>query len=276
MFQTQLSVPEYHAIRDIVYKHTGINLTENKKSLIVARLHRLLNKYGFKTFREYGSFVEKDTTKQAVSELVNQITTTHTFFYREKAHFEFFAAQALPEILSYLRNKNSRDLRIWCSGCSTGEEAYMLAMLLMENLGAEYFRWDAGILATDISNKVLESAKQGIYTEERVEVLPENLKRKYFQKLDKNLWAVKDSVKKEVTFRRFNLMNPNFPFKEKFHIIFCRNVMIYFDRVTKQSLIKRFYDNTCPGGYLFIGHSESLDRDQCAYSYVVPAVYRKI
>jgi len=111
MFQTQLSVPEYHAIRDIVYKHTGINLTENKKSLIVARLHRLLNKYGFKTFREYGSFVEKDTTKQAVSELVNQITTTHTFFYREKAHFEFFAAQALPEILSYLRNKNSRDIR---------------------------------------------------------------------------------------------------------------------------------------------------------------------
>ncbi len=271
-----LSDIEFRAIRDLVYKHTGIHLTESKKTLIVARLQRVLAARGFANFSEYCEFVEKDTSYRALSDLVNRISTNHTFFYREKAHFEFMPARALPEIREMLIHRNSRDLRIWCAGCATGEEAYTIVMILLEYFGSEYFNWDGGVLATDISDKVLEIAKEGVYSEERLENLPEYLKKKYFRKTLKGFWEVRDIIKKEVTFRRFNLMNTVFPFKEKFHIIFCRNVMIYFDRFVKDALIKRFYDISSPGGYLFIGHSESLERGKCPYSYVVPAVYKKV
>lgn len=270
-----LSDSEFRAIRDLVYKHTGIYLTENKKTLIVARLHRMLIEKGFKDFSAYCAFVGKDSSGRALSDLVNRISTNHTFFYREKAHFEFFSARTLPEVRDMLMKNHSRDLRVWCAGCATGEEAYTIVMMMLEYFGSEYFNWDAGVLATDISEKVLDIAKEGFYSEERLEHLPEYLKKKYFRKTLKGLWEISDIVRKEVTFRRFNLMNPTFPFKEKFHIIFCRNVMIYFDRFAKDALVKRFYEMTSPGGYLFVGHSESLERNRTAYRYVVPAVYKK-
>jgi len=130
-------------------------------------------------------------------------------------------------------------------------------------------------LATDISVNVIQKAKAGIYSNERIEGVPEAWKRKYFRKVDENNWAVVDSIRNEVIFRIFNLMNTVFPFKRKFHVIFCRNVMIYFDQQTKMELVNRFYEYTEPGGYLFIGHSESLNRDETKYKYVMPAVYRK-
>lgn len=270
-----LSDSEFRTIRDLVYKHTGIYLTESKKTLIVARFHRTLMTKGFKDFSEYCAFVEKDSSGRALSELVNRISTNHTFFYREKAHFEFLSARGLPEIREMLIKQRSRDLRVWCAGCATGEEAYTIVMMMLEYFGSEYVNWDAGVLATDISGKVLEIAKEGIYSEERLEHLPEYLKKKYFRKTLKGLWEISNIVRKEVTFRRFNLMNTIFPFREKFHIIFCRNVMIYFDRLAKDALVKRFYEMTSPGGYLFVGHSESLERNRTAYRYVVPAVYKK-
>lgn len=141
--------------------------------------------------------------------------------------------------------------------------------------GGEYGSWDAGVLATDISSRAIEVAKAGIYADERVEKIPEHLSRRYLKRIRGGDWSVSEAVKREVCFRRFNLMNATFPFKDGFDIIFCRNVMIYFDRETRERLIKRFYQFTKPGGYLFIGHSETMDRKQQLYKNIIPAVYRR-
>ncbi|XPV76874.1 MAG: CheR family methyltransferase [Desulfovibrio sp.] len=269
-----LSDKAFQRIRTLVYNFCGINLTEQKRSLIVGRLNKMLKAYGVADFDTLCDMFEKDSTGKMMSELANSISTNHTFFYREKAHFEYFFETAFPQAVEACKQEGHKDLRIWCAGCSSGEEPYMLVMLMMEYLGAEYSRWDAGILATDISTKALSTAIAGIYPEERLTQLPAKLKNKYFRKVEGG-WQVVDAVRKEVTFRRFNLMNPTFKFKKPFHTIFCRNVMIYFDSQTRETLVNKYFQNTRPGGYLFIGHSESLGRVGCPYEYVMPALYRR-
>jgi chemotaxis protein methyltransferase CheR len=210
-----------------------------------------------------------------LGELINRISTNHTFFFREKSHFDFFSRVTLPQAVERLKKRNTKDLRIWCAGCATGEEAYTLVMLLLEFFGTQYGAWDAGLLATDISTAALGTAQAGVYPAERTTLIPGDFKRKYFKKNPAGDWAVEDRLKKEIVYRRFNLMNEQFPFKKPFSAIFCRNVMIYFDQPTRDALVRRFYNHTEPGGYLFIGHAESLRRDSCPYEYVEPAIYRK-
>ncbi len=182
---------------------------------------------------------------------------------------------ALPTVVAQLEKENRKDLRIWCAGCSTGEEPYTLLMLMQEFFGPDYAKWNAGILATDISLKALDTARNGIYPEERIAALPPEFQQKYFRKLGDGNRAVIDRIRQEATFRRFNLMNDSFPFKKPFQIIFCRNVMIYFDQPTRERLVAKFHKFTEPGGYLFIGHSETLGRNQNAYRYLMPAAYRR-
>jgi len=270
-----LSEKEFRAIRDIVYKHFGITLTDRKRSLIIGRLQKLLHERGFKSFRQYCEYLLADATGEALLELASRISTNHTFFNREKVHFDYFTAKALPQAAAGLKAAGSRDLRVWSAGCSTGEEPYMLVMLMIEYFGNEYGMWDAGALATDISETALATAGKGIYSGERMALVPSALKSKYFVDLHNGEWAVSDRVRREVTFRRFNLMNERFPFKKPFHVIFCRNVMIYFDQVTRDRLVQRFFDATVQGGYLFIGHAETLGRGRSPYQYIMPAVYRK-
>jgi len=271
----RISDEEFQLMRRLIYDRVGINLTEQKRSLLVGRLQKLLRKEGFATFKEYYEHLVSDKTEQALSTLVDLVSTNHTFFNREKAHFDYFHSTALPEVIARLKSQNRRDLRVWCAGSSTGEEPYMLLMLMHEALGSDYPHWDAGLLATDISDRVLQIAKAGIYSEDKVALVPEALKRKYFRKLPDGNWAVTEQIKKEAFYRRFNLMNKQFPFKKPFDIIFCRNVMIYFDQPTRNALVERFHQYTAPGGYLFIGHSESLGRSQSLYKYIMPALYRK-
>jgi chemotaxis protein methyltransferase CheR len=230
---------------------------------------------GFDSFGAYIRYVESDRTHQALGELVNRISTNHTFFFREKAHFDYLRQQVLPRLIPELEKSGKRSLRIWCAGCATGEEAYTLMMILMTYLGEDYAHWDAGLLATDISERALARARQGLYAPERIEEVPPMLRNRFLRKTGPEQWRVSDELKNEITFRRFNLMNEKFPFKDAFHIIFCRNVMIYFDMPTRDALAQRFYQFTKPGGYLFIGHSETLGRDRTAYKYVQPAVYRR-
>lgn len=270
-----ISDREFEMMRELIYRRFGINLTEQKRSLLVSRLQKYLREKGFASFQAYFEHLTGDQGERSLSDLVDRISTNHTFFNREKDHFEFFLGTALPSIISRLRQQGRRDLRVWCAGCSSGEEAYMLLMLMQEYLGAEYPRWEAGILATDISDRVLAVAGAGVYPEERVSALPEPLRRKYFQRLADGQWRVLDSLRKEATFRRFNLMNERFPFKSPFHIIFCRNVMIYFDQPTRETLVRKFHQFTEAGGYLFIGHSETLGREQSLYRYLMPATYQK-
>ena len=152
----------------------------------------------------------------------------------------------------------------------------MLAILMREFFGNEYGMWDGGILATDISEKVLNFALEGVYPEDRAKEIPVQLKNKYLNKLNDGQLAIKDSIKREVVFRKFNLKNTHYPFQKPFQIIFCRNVMIYFDKQTRDTLLHRFYEVTEPDGYLFVGHSETLGREQNLYKYIMPAVYRRL
>jgi len=267
---------EFRQLRELVYERLGINLTEKKRSMLIGRLQKLLRTSSFKNFQDYYEYLVNDSSMTAMTELINRVTTNYSFFYRGKSHFEFFIQSALPEVAASLKRRSSRDLRVWAAGCSTGEEPYMLAILMREFFGNEYGMWDGGILATDISEKVLNFALEGVYPEDRTKEIPVQLKNKYLNKLSDGQLAIKDSIKREVVFRKFNLKNTYYPFQKPFQIIFCRNVMIYFDKQTRDTLLHRFYEVTEPDGYLFVGHSETLGREQNLYKYIMPAVYRRL
>lgn len=250
----------------------GIHLKQEKKSLIIGRLHNVLAQKNFSSFSEYYDYIVSDKTGEAAITLINRVTTNHTFFMREPDHFNYFRDKILPILIANVKDK---DLRIWSAGCSSGEEPYTLAMIIDELLGLEKTLWDAKILATDISSKVLDKAKRGIYENEKIEPLPAIWKSSYFKRFDNENYILNEKIRNEVIYRKLNLMDNVFPFKKKFHVIFCRNVMIYFDSKTKDELTRKFYNSLEYGGYLFIGHSESLNRDISRFKYIMPAVYRK-
>ncbi|NLL04490.1 MAG: protein-glutamate O-methyltransferase CheR [Clostridiaceae bacterium] len=264
---------EFHKLSAYIKTNYGINLSEKKKALVVGRLQNILIEKAFSSFSQYIDYVMQDKSGEAVKTLVSKITTNHTYFMREPEHFQYFKTNALP----YWHNKlkDTKDLRVWSAGCSSGEEPYTLAMIIADYFGNEKILWDTKILATDISTKVLNKAKLGVYNNESIESIPKMWRNMYFTRFDNENSVIADSIKKEVIYRVFNLMNTSLPFKKKFHVIFCRNVMIYFDADTKRDLVNRFYEHTEQGGYLFIGHSESLNREETKYKYVMPAVYRK-
>lgn len=264
---------EFKQIATYIKTYYGIYLKEEKQALLIGRLQNVLIENGFHDFSEYYEYIVSDKTGMAATTLINKITTNHTFFMREEEHFHYFKEKTLPDITKQAKDK---DLRIWSAGCSSGEEPYTLLMFIDEFFGKEKIFWDAKILATDISSKVLDKATKGVYSKQQIATLKANWKINYFTKYDKENFVITDELKNEVIFRKFNLMEKSFPFKRKFHVIFCRNVMIYFDRQTKRDLINKFYDSMEYGGYLFIGHSESLERDQTRFQYVMPSVYRKV
>ena len=264
-----LSDKEFYALRDYIKSNFGINLGIEKKSLIYSRLRAILVEKGFTDFTQYYQYLTKDATGEAVVNFIDKITTNHTFFMRETDHFDFLKDKALPEVGKLFAHE--RDLRLWCAGCSSGEEAYTLKIIV-----EEFFKgkgWNTDVLATDISTTVLTKAISGIYSKESVETLPKDWMHHFNKSADN--YAVSDNIKKGIIFRKFNLMNPKFTFKKKFQIIFCRNVMIYFDVDTRFELVERFYDAMEPGGFFFIGHSESLSNTKTRFKYVMPAVYRK-
>jgi chemotaxis protein methyltransferase CheR len=264
---------EFDQLSAYIKTNYGIYLKREKKTLVIGRLQNVLVQNGFQSFSEYYDYLIRDKTGLAVSTLLDKITTNHTFFMREADHFTYFKDTVLPYIIS---GATERDLRIWCAGCSSGEEPYTLAMIIDEVLGKEKVFWDAKILATDISTKVLEKARRGVYGNKEIDTLPSKWKLAYTTKVDGEKSAIIDKLRNEVIFRKFNLMENVFPFKKQFHVIFCRNVMIYFDEKTKNTLVNKYYDLLVPGGYLFIGHSESLNRETTRFKYIQPAIYRKI
>jgi chemotaxis protein methyltransferase CheR len=263
---------EFNQLTTYIKANYGIYLKEEKRALVTGRLQNVLIQNGFSDFSEYFEYILADKTGDAVSTLINKITTNHTFFMREVDHFEYFKEQVLPFLAGTVKDK---DLRIWSAGCSSGEEPYTLAMIMDEFFGKEKIWWDSKVLATDISGRVLEEATKGVYQNEEIETLPPHWKNAYFNKLDNESSIVSEKIRKEVIYRKFNLMEKAFPFRRKFHVIFCRNVMIYFDSQTKYELINKFYNCLERGGYLFIGHSESLDREDTNLKYIKPAIYRK-
>jgi chemotaxis protein methyltransferase CheR len=263
---------EFKRLSEYIKSNYGINLKEEKMTLVTGRLKDILEQNKFNNFSEYFNYVVSDRTGDAVVSMIDKITTNHTFFMREPDHFFYFRDNVLPYLKAAIKDK---DLRVWSAGCSTGEEPYTLAMIIDEFFAEEKKLWDAKVLATDISSRVLNEAQKGIYSNEKISSLPSMWKLKYFKNDKDGKSVLVDRIRSEVIYRRFNLMERVFPFKKKFHVIFCRNVMIYFDNDTKRILTEKLYDMTESGGFLFIGHSESLNRGETRYKYIMPSVYRK-
>ncbi|MCA9509805.1 MAG: protein-glutamate O-methyltransferase CheR [Myxococcales bacterium] len=271
----ELSDGEFDRLRALIEGEFGIALGADKKPLVLARLGKIIATEGYASFDDYYRELVANRTHAMLSDLVDRISTNHTHFHREAAHFDFLVKTALPDVIEPHRARNQRDLRVWCAASSTGEEPYTLAMLVRDFLGTEYASWRAGVLATDISSRALDTARTGVYAADNVARLPEPLRRRYFAPVAKGLLQVDAQLRRDVVFRRFNLMNEKLPFKRGFDVIFCRNVMIYFRPETTRALVQRLYDATLPGGYLFVGHSEALDRSWSPFEFVAPGVHRK-
>ncbi|MCL2169252.1 MAG: protein-glutamate O-methyltransferase CheR [Defluviitaleaceae bacterium] len=268
----ELGDKDFFEIRDYVKQRFGISMGDEKRTLIYSRLRPLLRDRGYDGFEDFLEWVRNDKSGEAQTLLASRLTTNHTFFMRESEHFDMLNSLVFPWIEQEFGRE--KDLRLWCAGCSSGEEAYTLQILAQE-----YFEhkggWNLEILATDISEKVLAQSYQGVYSKESLSVVPDSWLKKYFNAYDATNMIVKDSVKKNVTFRRYNLMEEKMPFKKPFQVIFCRNVMIYFDAPTREAMARRFANVLTKGGFLFIGHSESLSNLDVGLGYVRPAVYKR-
>lgn len=270
----EITETEFQRLVKYMYDSFGINLSA-KKVLVQGRLGNMLNERGFKNYDEYLDAVLADSTGAEVTTILNKLTTNHTFFMREPEHYTFLKDTILPYMVKTCEKDHV--LRIWSAACSSGEECYTTAMLLDQYFGAEKAKWDTRILATDISQNVIGKAKAGIYQEDGMKGLSNEWKSRYFNNLGDGRYEICQGIKDEVIFKTFNLMDP-MPDKYKkkpFDLIFCRNVMIYFDQPTKQALVNRFYDVVKPGGYFYIGHAESVSRSETKFDYIQPAIYRR-
>ena len=240
---------------------------------VLKRLH--FQKLSYSKFKRLYHYVVKDSSKEALTTLIDQITTNHTYFNREAAHFDFLKDNVLPKLTEKDSSNRSNDLRVWCAAASTGEEPYMLGIILSEFFSRMNKQWKWSITATDISTRALKKAMDGIYQGEELKRLSPHLIRKYFTHVDKNRYEVISELKESISFSKFNLITPSTPFHNKFEVIFLRNVMIYFNQPTKVALLERMSDGLKKGGYLFIGLAESFPKEKIVLDYVRPAVYRK-
>lgn len=267
----QLTDSEFSRIVNHVKGRYGIDLSQ-KRVLITGRLENYLLRNGYQSYGEYISKVEKDPTGNEGKNMVNVLTTNHTYFMREFEHLEYLRKIILPWIREKEQNRG-KDVRIWSAASSTGEEPYTIQMVLQDFFSMDK-SWDTQILATDLSTKVLLKAKSGIYLGEQIAPLPDTWKKRYFKRINNEEFQAIPELRNKIVFKQFNLMD-QITFKGLFHVVFLRNVMIYFDNETKRQLLDRIYQHTASGGYLFIGTTESIDKETTAFEYVQPSIYRK-
>ena len=259
---------DFNRLVKFVQSNYGIDLSQ-KRQLITGRLSTALKQRGYTTFTDFVNHVLQTKDNDLITLLLDKLTTNYTFFMREKEHLDLFCRQIIPDIVR--RHQRDKTLAIWSAGCSTGEEPYNITMFLLDYLGPQASQWDTRLLATDISNRAMTAAKKGVY--ELPDTIPPEWKKKYFVPQAGGQYQVAPKVRDNVIFQPFNLMDP-IRFRRKFDVIFCRNVMIYFDQPTKDALVRRFYDATVPGGYLLISKSENLSADM-PYKRLAPSTFQK-
>lgn len=253
--QYEIGDIEFNRFRDIIYREAGIKLGDLKKSLVQARLSRRIRSLGLETFCEYYTYLMDNYDDEKIN-FINSITTNKTDFFREEKHFDFLQETVFP---AYVR-EGRKKIRIWSAGCSTGEEPYSIAITALDFFD-RYEMPDIKILATDIDTQVLATAEQAIYEKDRIACIPDSMLRNYFNRgfgRFQNRYRVKDRVRGLVSFRRLNLLAETYPMKNPFDIIFCRNVIIYFDKATQVRLFRGFSHCLKDDGYMFIGHSENI------------------
>jgi chemotaxis protein methyltransferase CheR len=271
-----LTGEEYELIRKLVYAKSGINLGESKHQLVRARLGKRVRQGNFTSFREYYEHVEDDVTGGELQFLLDAIATNTTHLFREKRHFEFLHRLVRSWVEDREWRKRHSVLRVWSAACSSGEEPHSLAMTVHDALRGTGVQ--AKILATDLSTKILARAKMGLYEMHKVGSVPPEYRNRYLRPTHHQGQAcleITPEIRELVSFCRFNLMTPTFPFKHGFDVVFCRNVMIYFDRPTQEGLVGRISRHLHPGGYLMIGHSESLNGIKHDLEYSEPTIYQK-
>ena len=267
-----LTDADFENIRAYVYQTCGINLSDSKRELVRSRLSKRLNRLGLASFAEYWRYLKQDSTGDETVQMIDAITTNKTDFFREPAHFELLQSRILPELA-----RRRRPVRMWSSACSTGEEPYTIAMTALE-LNPSFGPNDIKILATDIAVSVLQTAAEGVYHAGQIAPVPAALRSRYFQR-GQGEWSghyrVKDNVRRLITFGCLNLMDEQFPMRNPLDVIFCRNVMIYFDKPTQERLVDKLVGQLSKGGYLMIGHSETLAGGRYALRQVAPTVFEK-
>ncbi len=267
-----LSDADFRVIRETIYRLSGIQLGEHKRELVYSRLTRRLREYGLPTFKSYIDLLDGPEGGAEIEHMINALTTNLTSFFREKHHFDHLKNVALPSVLGNPEVPNRR-LRIWSSACSTGEEPYSIAATLLES-GFDWKRIDARILATDLNTDVLRQAAEGRYTSTVMKKSPDSCRR-YFDWTSEGDAEANPEIKSLISFKQLNLLNP-WPMKGQFDVIFCRNVLIYFDTETKNKLVDRFVDILSPKGWLYLGHSESASGNHPGLELIGQTTYRKI
>lgn len=266
---------EFDFIRQLVYQRSRICLDADKREMVSARLGKRLRATNLGTVTEYCQLLRSPTAGEELSHLIDAISTNHTFFFRENAHFDFVRNQIIPEMQQRKRAEQWPRFLAWSAACSSGEEPYSLAITLAESVPPG---WDWHIQCTDISHRILARASQGIYAEDVVGRLPAPTVHKHFQKgigPQAGNYRVRAALRERLSFHQMNLLERDSPLNEAFHVIFCRNVMIYFDRRTQEELVNRLARRLVPGGYLLVGHSESLTGINHPLQTVRPATYRR-
>jgi len=271
---SDLDDSQYQFLCSIIYEESRINLGPDKKTLVASRLAKRLRELHLGNYHEYCRHLQSAVGQTERRHLVDRISTNHTQFFREMKHFDFIRDRILPGWQA-ISARNREVLNVWSAACSSGEEPYSLAIFLAEHLGpAASGRWQ--IEASDISTRILEKAEAGIYPADRLTTVRADWLQRHFQKGVgewQGHYRVKDSLRQRIRFHHLNLLEPNYPFQQPFHLILCRNVMIYFDRATQESLIPFLSSRLLPGGHLMVGHSESLSGIAHSLRPVQPAIY---
>jgi len=269
---------DFNQFSSFIYERVGIQLPPTKKTMLEARLQKRLKALAMESFEEYGTYVFSSEGQQAeLVHMIDVVTTNKTDFFREPAHFEYLTQHALPAILQQRGPNLSEPVRIWSAGCSSGEEPYTLAIVLSE-FAAQHRGFRFTIMASDISTRILETAQTAVYPEERTEGIATALKKTYFLRSKdrrRALVRVSPELRRKVVFRRINFMDSDLGIAEKMDIIFCRNVVIYFDKPTQQNLMRKFHQQLRPNGYLFLGHSETLNGLDVDFTTKGSTVYQK-
>jgi len=269
-----LSDAQFNKVARLVKSLCGIDLREGKMELVKARLAKRLRRLGLQCFDQYLDYVRNDSSGAELTAMLDALSTNKTSFFREVEHFHYLGKKVLPGLVA--GGARAGRLAIWSAGCSSGEEPYSAAITVCESI-PNVASWDVRVLATDISTRVLARAEEGVYEAAHVEPVPPMLRSRYFTCVEtrpRRLHEVKGDIRGMVHFARLNLMGP-WPMKGPFDVIFCRNVMIYFDRPSRERLIGRFFDLLSPGGTFFVGHSESLTGTRHQFRYMQPSVYEK-
>jgi chemotaxis protein methyltransferase CheR len=266
----QLRIEVFKQFADLIYKEAGIHLGEHKQALVSARLGKRMRFLSINDFDDYYEYIQKDQSRKELSNLLDAISTNVTFFYREPEHFKILASL----VRQWEQERHTR-FRIWSAACSTGEEPYTMGLILSETL---HNITDVKILATDISTSVLATARKGEYEGKKLERISGKMIEKYFTLVgnkEKTIYRVSETIKKMIQFSWLNLSSPPYPMKGPLDVIFCRNVMIYFDNKVKERLLENMYRLLKPGGYLIVGHAESLSGLLSHFKSVKPSVYIK-